>query len=351
MLNDANVPGAQLGVVVDRAPAWVGCYGCIGFGQSEVTPQTVFHTASLSKPVAALGVLRLVEAGSLPLDEDITHLLQYELPWHSLAEKKRRPDSQPITVRLLLQHRAGIIGRGTTPDATGEAFVPMPHGGGSLRFARQPGTYVPTLAEMWRGFEGGTPFMVTTPHGEQFAYSGVGYTILQHLVEQVTGESFADYFDQQIFPALGATSSTYQLLPPEDFPLAIGHTSEGDPLVGAHELAPWSAAGGLFSTADDLLRMLAMILRGGENEQGRFLSRSLIDEMCNEGLGLFVRGKGSRKYFRHGGDNGGFRALLLGYPQTGRGAVVLTNGQSTGGAELREKLGRMLIDAARVNTS
>lgn len=345
LLKEYKIPGAQLGVVIDRSPGWVKCFGNTTSHGPAITANTVFHTASLSKPVAALGVLQLVDQGKLPLDEDITPLLAYELPWHPLVAKRMRKERRPITVRLLLQHKAGIIGRGTTPNWAGNAFLPMPWGGGSQRFVRQGGTYVPTLEEMWRGYGGEHPFMLTTLPGEQYAYSGVGYTILQHLVEQVTSEKFADYFDRVVFPALGAKSSSYQLLPPEQFELATGHTSTEKPLVGKHELAPWSAAGGLFSTVGDLQLILCTMLNSGENKQGRFLSQSLMEEICSEGLGVFIYGKGSRRCFRHGGDNGGFRALMLGYPTTGKGVIVLTNGQSTAGAKPREKLARLLIDA------
>jgi len=345
LLQRYNVPGVQMGVVIDGQPGWVQCAGRTACDGGEVTPDTVFHTGSLSKPVAALAVLQLVERGLLTLDYDVTPLLLYDLPWHHTIQDRMRKDPLPVTIRWLLQHRAGVIGRGTTPNAADDAFLPLPAGGGSQRFENAPGVYVPSLSEMWQGFEDGHPFMLTTLPGQQYAYSGAGYTILQHIVEQVTGQDFASYFASEVFPALGATSSTYQLFPPQHWPLATGHSSQGEPLTGKHELAPWSAAGGLFSTVGDLQRILSTMLSGGDNPQGRVLTAGMMHEMLTGELGVMVRGAGDRKHFRHGGDNRGFRALMLGYPQNGNGAIVLTNGQSNDGIMLRERLGRMLIDA------
>ncbi len=344
LLEKNRVPGVQMGVVAAGQPGAVLCVGQVAWDGAPVTPQTVFHTASLSKPVAALAVLQLVERGLLPLDADVTPWLQYDLPWHHFVAERMRKAPAPVTVRWLLQHRSGVIGRGTTPNRANDAFLPLPHGGGSLRFERQPGAYVPSLGEMWHGWQGDHPFMLTAMPGEQYAYSGVGYTILQHIVEQITGTTFAKYMNDEVFPALGASRSTYELYPPADWQLAAGHDDTGTPIAGGQELAPWSAAGGLFSTVEDLQKILATILRRGVNPQGRFLSEAMILDMCNEGLGVMVRGKRNRRHFRHGGDNRGFRALLLGFPHSGKGAVLLFNGRSNDGIMLRERLGRMLMD-------
>lgn len=346
-LQAAKVPGAQLGAVHGGEPAWIASIGDARAGGATVDHETVFQAASLSKPVAALGILQLVDQGHLPLDEDIVPMLGHELPAHRLVAD--RLENRPaLTVRLLLQHRAGVIGRGTTPDKANATFLAEPAGGGSQRFRNKRGANVPTLEQSWKGFGTFRPLMLTTVPGERFAYSGAGYLMLQHLVEQVTGQNFADYFDNHVFPALGAVSSTFALHPPSNWHLASGHDESGKPIAGERELAPWSAAGGLFSTARDMVYILCTMLSDGANDHGRFMSSDMMSLMLNEGLGVFVQDRGKPgQHVRHGGDNGGFRALLLAHPGAGHGAVVLTNGKSTNATALREELGRTAIATLR----
>ena len=84
-----------------------------------VAHDTVFQAASLAKPVTALGVLALVDDGLIGLDDDVEPHLGLPLPRHRLAGAVPRGS---VTVRRLLQHRGGIVGRGTTPTARGDRY-------------------------------------------------------------------------------------------------------------------------------------------------------------------------------------------------------------------------------------
>ncbi|MGI9624766.1 MAG: serine hydrolase domain-containing protein, partial [Acidimicrobiales bacterium] len=148
-LRAVDVPGAALARIDDGEIAWVAGYGKSGFGRSahHVSGDTVFQGASLSKPLTALGVMRLVQDGELDLDADVRPLLDYPIPVHPLATQPA--SHRPITTRMLLQHRGGVVGRGTTPDRHGD-FLGAERGGGSPRFKQGRGVRIPSLAESWK---------------------------------------------------------------------------------------------------------------------------------------------------------------------------------------------------------
>ncbi len=329
-LANSSVPGAALAKVEGGELAWVAGYGRARRGHF-VQGRTVFQAASVSKPVTALAVLALAEAGQLDLDGDVRDRLTLDIPVHPVL------DHQPgtvgaVTARLLLQHRGGIVGRGTTP-APGGGFRDSTVGGGSLRLIQRPGVRVPSLEDSWHGRDGATGVALTYPPGTRTSYSGAGYLVLQRLIEDVTGSSYRDHL-HALFDRLGVSSGSFELRPPPDLPFARGHDSRGKELPGGHELVPWSAAGGLFANATGLAEILMAMLPGGDGP----VSDDLLAEMVRRSMGVFGRTEDGQRVFRHGGDNGGYRAIIVGRPATRSGAVVLTNGRAADGTTLRLEL-------------
>ena len=338
-LATSNVPGATLARIEDGAVAWVAGYGrCSAKTFSpHITGDTIFQAASVSKTITALAILRLVHEDELDLDADVRPMLAYPIPEHPLMAA--RPDrGRPITARLLLQHRAGIAGRGTTPTSKGREFLPSDRGGGSRRFRQRRGLRLPTLEASWRGEDGATPVTVTYPPGSAFSYSGAGYLVLQHLIEQRSGESFNAHL-ARLMPQLGARFATFDLHPPETRTLARGHDPEGKVLPGGYELIPWSAAGGLFITGSGLAEVVAAMMRRADS----VIADELMDEMFSRNLGVFGRTEGGRRVIRHGGDNGGYRASITAIPAERSGAVVLTNGRAADGPALRQELASLVM--------
>ena len=108
-----HVPGVSIAVVEDGRVAWAQGYGQTGDG-GPVTAETKFQAASISKPVAAMVALRLVELGTLSLDADVnTQLKRWKVPASAAA------DGEPVTLRRLLSHTAGLTCTGSrdTPSA------------------------------------------------------------------------------------------------------------------------------------------------------------------------------------------------------------------------------------------
>ncbi|MGI9600790.1 MAG: serine hydrolase domain-containing protein [Acidimicrobiales bacterium] len=315
-----GIPGLVSAAVVDGQPSWSRGHGlaCVDDG-IPVGADTVFQCCSLSKPVAAVGVLSLVAAGRVGLDEDVRPLLAYDIDRHRLYSGA----APAITVRRLLMHRNGITGRGTTPDKRGRRFVRG--GGGSVRF---PGTYdspIPSIRDFWSGYKGRAGVMVTHAPDQQRSYSGLGYLVLEHLCEQLTGRRFGEWMDERILGPLGMTASTFDLDPRLGRPLACGHDSKGRVLPGRRELCPWSAAAGLYTTAGDMARFLAFLVNEGRVGSEVVLDRDLTVAMTTDGLCVTVAGRGHNRRFRHTGSNAGFRTILVGYPGPRGGVVVMAN--------------------------
>lgn len=332
-LQQSKVPGAALARISEGEVAWVAGYGHCRTSplSAHVTGDTIFQAASVSKPVTALAVLRLVHEGRLDLDADVRPMLDHPIADHPLMAVQA-DSGRPITARLLLQHRAGIAGRGTTPTHDGTEFLPSDRGGGSLRFHQRRGLRMPTMADSWDAV------VRTYPTGSAFSYSGAGYLVLQHLIEKVSGVGYTAYL-AKLLPQFGARFATFDLHPPEARTMARGHGPDGRELPGGYELVPWSAAGGLFITGAGLAEIVAAMTRRGD----AVIADELMEEMFARNLGLFGRTENGHRVLRHGGDNGGYRASITLVPDQRTGAVVLTNGRATDGPALRRELADLVM--------
>ncbi len=342
VLRAGLVPGAALARVTDGQVDWVAGYGRCSTSllAPHVTPDTMFQAASVSKAICALAVMELVDQGRLGLDQPVSPLLAFDIPEHPiLGHQDTELPRREITARLLLQHRAGIVGRGTTPTSA-TSWAPPDKGGGSLRFLQRRNVDLPTLAESWMGTDRSQPVSITYPPGTRVSYSGAGYLVLQHLIEQITGETFDTHLGS-LLARLGAPEATFALRPPPPVALARGHDTAGRPLPGAYELVPWSAAGGLFITARGLGEVLATMVRNCDD----IISDDLMDEMYTRNMGVFGKRIGDHRSFYHGGDNSGYRASITGVVATGTGAAVLTNGRSNSGTETRVMLSSLIFDS------
>ncbi len=338
-LAGSNVPGAAIAVIRSGELAWTAGYGRRWATMAgQVDAQTVFGAASVSKAITALAIFGLAENGYLDLDQDVRPLLAFPLEAHPhLAARSFAPG--PVTARLLLQHTGGVVGRGTTPGKTRAGFLAGSVGGGSCRFLQPVADPVRmSLASTWFGGDGRPAVEITYPPGSRYSYSGAGYLVLQHLLEQVTGERFQDHL-ARVLAGYGAANATFALDPETGGNFAAGHSPDGCPLPGGHELIPWSAAGGLYSDVRSLAAVLCGVLRADPGVAG---SQHRSHFMAGAGTSSITRSSGEAG-FTHGGDNSGYRAVWTGYPRSGDGVVVLTNGRGTDGTDLRSELSRWAL--------
>jgi CubicO group peptidase (beta-lactamase class C family) len=305
-----RVPGVSLAVLEEGRIAWVGTYGVADAGTLEpVTPETLFQAASISKPLAALAALRLVEEGILELDAPVNRYLQgWQLPDNAFTA------GRPVTLRHLLTHTGGLTVHGFPGYAVDNNL--------------------PSVVDLLDGgpLSNTPPVRVDTLPGSLWRYSGGGYTILQKLLEDVTRKPFPVLLRELVLDPAAMTLSSYeQPLPPErERYAASGHLSAGDPVEGRWHLYPEMAAAGLWTNATELARLGLEVQAAWRGEPGRILSPEMARAMLTPGmggwgLGFSILEEGAPR-FVHGGSNHGFKAEFIAFREDGRGVVVMTNG-------------------------
>jgi len=304
-----KVPGVSVAVVDDGKIVWSRGYGVIeAGGKTPVTASTRFQAASISKPVAAIGAIALVQQGTLTLDTDINATLKnWKLPASAFTKDR------PVTLRALLSHTGGTTVHGFPGYAQG---VPV-------------ATNIQVL-------NGTTPantkaVISEAKPGERWKYSGGGYQIMQQMVEDATGRPFADVVRDRVLAPAGMTMSGYAL--PAKGSFSYGHGADGKPIAGGWHSYPELAAAGLWTTPTDLSRFGLALAAAWRGESAAVLNHATATTMATPvmgdyGLGPSVKGEGDALAFSHGGANEGFRAYWIIHPRTGDGVAVMTNGDS-----------------------
>jgi CubicO group peptidase (beta-lactamase class C family) len=316
-----KVPGLSIAVIDKGAIAWAHAYGVVTPGGKPVTPDTLFQAASISKSVAAAGLLRLVEQGKLSLDDDFTrYLVSWKIPANPYT------DGHPVTLRRILSHTAGL----------------SVHGFPGYRADVTP----PTLVQLLNGQPPANtkPVVVEARPGEKYSYSGGGYCVAQQAAIDVTGTPFPQLMDDLVLGPLHMTRSSYdQPLRPEWRDVAaVGH-KDGKPIPGNWRTYPEMSPAGLWSTPSDLARFLLALQHAARGGAGAILRPDTIRQMLarqvetfppGDGYGLGVALHGAddaAAQFGHDGRNGGFDCVMTGYVAGGRGAVIMINANETGG--------------------
>jgi len=321
---ELHVPGVSIAVIHGGKIEWAQGFGVATVGGGPVTAETLFQAGSISKPVAAMAALRLVQQGKLNLDADInTYLTSWKLPASPVAAGK------PVTLRELLTHTGGTTVHGFPGYAAGEP--------------------VPTLVEVLDGTKPANTaaIRVETAPGTKWNYSGGGFTIMQQSLIDVTKTPFPQLMHDTVLTSIGMTHSTYQQSLPAEWraKAATPYDGEGKPIPGGAHTYPEMAAAGLWTTPTDLARYVIENQLSLEGKANHVLSAEMTKQMMTAGmgkwgLGVQIGGSASRPYFAHNGDDAGFEASFVGYEQGGDGAVVMTNAQ--GGGRIAEEVMRSI---------
>lgn len=304
-----GVPGVSIAVIHGGEVEWARGYGVVTPGGAPVTAATLFQAASISKPVAAMGALKMVESGKLELDRDIN---QYTALW----KLPKDADNHPVTLRQLLSHTAGTTVHGFPGYAAG---APLP-----------------TLVQILNGAKpantGGVH--VNARPGSRWRYSGGGYQVAQYVMMERSKSSFAELMHDTVLKPLAMADSTFaQPLPPQMLArAALPHDSTGKPVPGGPHTYPEQAAAGLWTTPSDLAKFAIETRRSAAGQSNLVLSQAMTHLMLTTvmqqyGLGLGIEGDGQSQSFGHGGSNEGYRALMTAYTERGDGIVVMTNGE------------------------
>jgi CubicO group peptidase (beta-lactamase class C family) len=334
-----KVPGVAVGIVRNNQVGAVVVYGRVEEdGANWVHTDTAFQAASCSKPVAALGFLQLAQDNLVGLDEDVNPKLGWTLPRRACTQASWKTK---VTLRRLLQHRGGIIGRGATNPTSSCSNFDDGGGGGFGGYQNVSGVGVPTVREILDGASTRAGVTVnshrvelTYDPGMISAYSGEGFVLMMQLLEEQRDTTFRDWMQAHVLSPAGMTRSTYSLVAPtHSGPPATGHNSNGDPITGKRNRYPEGAAAGLYTTAGDLARFIIAVNQGGTIGGNTIIDSTRYQAMMSGSLGMPTANVGAdNEAFWHNGSNAGFRCVFKGYPKKKAGYVILTNGD--GGDEL-----------------
>ncbi len=270
---------------------------------------TKFRIGSLTKQFTAAAILLLQERGKLKVDDPIARYFR-DLPasWRS------------ITLRQMLTHTSGI------PDTTD---LPKP----DAREWELSGFTPAMLFERMRGVP------LDFDPGTNFKYSNTGYLLLGWIVEQVSGQTYREFLQQNFFAPLGMADSGYDLnstiLPQR----ASGYRTGALGIRNANYIdmrAP-GGAGGVYSTTGDLLKWTRALF-GCKVLHPASLEEMTTPVKSHYAFGLQVASKDGRQRFAHGGGINGFGSFLAYFPASGVTIVVLSNVEGPAAALLEEQL-------------
>jgi CubicO group peptidase (beta-lactamase class C family) len=326
-----HVPGLSIAVIYDGKIEWVKAYGTVDADSGRpVTVETRFQAASISKPVTAMAVLRLVQAGRFALDDDINSLLKsWRVPKSDLTRL------QSITPRSLLSHTSGA------DDGFGFPGY-------------DPAAPLPGIVQILEGKPPSNvgPVLFTHRPYEDYKYSGGGILIMQLALTDRMGLAFEEIMQTQVLRPLGMAHSSFLQPPPaaeasEPAAYAFAHDSNGERMGAPWHIYPEQAAAGLWTTPSDLARFVIEIQRAIRGPSGTVLNLASAKEMLCPlgvgpfGIGLRLANKGPGWYFFHGGSNWGFDAVMIGHYRKNYGVVIMTNAQESGYALIHEMEARV----------
>jgi CubicO group peptidase (beta-lactamase class C family) len=307
-----QINGLSLAVIQD-GKIQARAYGVTARGGGPVTTDTLFQAGSISKSVASMGVMKLVEQGTLSLDQDVNATLKtWKVPENEFTK------TQKVTLRRLLSHTAGLTVHGFPGYDVDERM--------------------PSTVQVLDGAGNTAPVRVDVVPGSVSRYSGGGFTVMQQVVSDVTGKPFAEYMSAAVLKPVGMTLSTYQQpLPPDRAAqTASGHYADRMAVPGKWHVYPEMAAAGLWTTATDLAKFAVEIQRSLSGKSRAVLSQATTRQMVtmesnDYGLGLAIRGTGAARTFGHNGRDAGFDALMLAFVESGQGLVVMINANDNSG--------------------
>ena len=317
-----KVPAISFAVIQNDKISWVDAIGYTDSDHTKkVNTDTLFQAGSMSKSVAAITALSLVDRGTLNLDSAVNPLLR---GWVISKPDKFKGDT--VTLRQLLSMSSGL------------------NVGGYYGYA--PGQALPTLIQTLNGAKPANNPSVEMMYkpGSQYDYSGGAYEVVELLISSKTAISFVKNAEKYVLAPLGMTHSNY------DQPLAEELTKNAAPATSSNgntfnykwRITPEYAAAGLWSTPTDLAKFVLSVMKAYQDKNGKVISTTTAKEALTQqknthyGLGFVIEGKDKKLRFMKLGQNAGYQGWLVGFPNTGQGAVVMTN--SDNGRELAQAL-------------
>ncbi|MFZ0064495.1 MAG: serine hydrolase [Pyrinomonadaceae bacterium] len=291
-----------------------------GYGMANIelgvpnSPETVFRLGSVTKQFTAMAVVMLQERGKLSVNDPICKYLT-DCP----------PAWQPITIKNLLTHTAGIPNYTEFPDFVKTAAVDTTPAELTSRFRDKPLQFA---------------------LGEKYAYSNSGYYLLGTIIERASGKAYADFLQENIFAPLGMKDTGY------DNPVRIinhraaGYARTNDGFINAAPISMSTAyaAGALYSTVGDLL-LWDQALYTEKLVSRKSLNEAFTPFKSNYGYGWSIGKRFDRQVIAHGGGIFGFSSYIARYPADRVTVIVLSNVEGAPSGEIANSLAAIVFGA------
>lgn len=321
----------------------------------RVTEQTIFHYGSITKTLTAIAIMQLRDRGRLSLDD---HVTQFIPELRLVHDPFGSPDK--ITVRMLLSHSAGFQGP-TWPYKQGKPWEPF-----------EPTTWAQLVAMM--------PYQeLLFEPGSRFSYSNPGFIYLARIIEQISGDSWENYVQKNIFAPLGLAKSyfgntPYYLAADRSHNYTVTRNPAGSEVVqdNGADFDPGITIpnSGWNAPLDEIGAYLAFLTNaasGDPRKQQRYetvLKHTSLQEMWQPlhstnpqtpatgdtaesiGLSFFILRRGKATFIGHTGSQAGFLAFIYLNPATGGAVVAAFNTASDFDRQGKESAFRTIRDAA-----
>jgi CubicO group peptidase (beta-lactamase class C family) len=296
-----GTPGVAVAVIQHGKLVFEKGYGLANLEYDiPVTPQTVYHVASVSKEFTAMALVLLEQEGKLSLEDDV-HKYLPELPDYG----------HPITLRQLLQHTSGIRDQWQTLGLAGWRLDDVI-------------TQKQILGLLFRQKE------LNFAPGTSHLYSNGGYTLAAEVVARVSGKPFPDFCQERIFGPLAMTCTHFH----QDHrrivhDRAYSYEKDGE----GYQASPLNYANvgatSLFTTASDLVRWLDNFREpkvGGRRAIDRLQEQAVLanGKKLDYALGLVIGSYRGLKTVSHGGGDAGYRSYVLWFPEQELGIAVVS---------------------------
>ncbi len=241
MMSRHGIPGGALAIAKDGKLVFAKGYGFADLGGDEAGPQTLFGLASLSKPITAAAILKLIQEGKLRPDDPILELLKHIAPPRGA---KMDPRLRTVTIRQALNHSGGW-----------DRMVSGDPASWAPQICRGLGVPMPPSQEQFISFMMAMP--LDFEPGTRTQYSNVGYIMLGAVIEKLTGQSYETYVQKHVFEPMGIKKAKVhkggqQYFPGEAKRYLVGNHTALPPL----QMPMLQAAGGWSASPVDMVRFL-----------------------------------------------------------------------------------------------
>lgn len=319
-----KVNGLSIALVEGDRLVWAEGFGYADRGRrKKATANTIYRIGSVSKPITATAVMQMAQKKLIDIDKP----LQAYLPEFNVRSRFQAT-SQDVTIRNILSHHSGLptdLRKGMWTDAPIESVA----------------------TQLQHEYLAYPPDMI-------FNYSNIGYTLLGHMLQKLSGTDFSSYMTKHLLNPMQMSSTGYYLR--KDMLNRLSRGYKGKRAVRLPKIRDLPAYS-MYSNVLDLSRLMRAYLKDGSIDGMSLLNPATVKEIftiqnmdvaldmsIQNGLGWYVEHgsvKGAHRVVRHGGDTMLFASEVMLLPDDGLGVVVLANTKGSGSV-IRKLANRVL---------